>query len=415
MLGVHTHVVMSTPRQLRLRSTSTSSSVCSSPTCLRGTCHHRRTIVVITGGNGVLGSHIARLVYSHWSEVGEIRLYDSKPPDANLITSITGYTTSKDKPKVSYYPGNVLDSDALSTAFVKADVVVHCAAVVENGSPMARRKMKSVNVDGTQKVVQTCLECGVRALVFTGSLAQVLSLPKRHGCVMRYDEEDDSPKGTSELIFPHYGGSKCEAENLVLLANGQDGKNGSKLFTCSLRLPVMFGEKDSTFIPVGLRAAKHCFGYLLPIGLRAQSGTTMQSLYIGNGAWAHVLAAQKLLNPERQVEIGGKYYYIGDHSPVCSMTNFQAQFLDPVGYRVFPVGVPLFLMMILAYFIEFLLLILSLFGVDYGIVLNRGSVRYAKLSHLYSWERAKNELEYEPLYSHKTALAKSMDYYRRVL
>ena len=409
------YVAMSTPRQLRLRSTSTSNSVCSSPTCLSGTCNHRRTIVVITGGIGALGSHIARLVYSHWSEVREIRLYDTKPPDANVITSITGYATSNDKPKVSYYPGNVLDSDALRTVFVKADVVIHCAAVVENGSLQARRKMKLVNVDGTRKVVQTCLECGVRALVFTGSLSQVLSLSKHHNCEVRYDEDNDSLKGTSELIFPHYGGSKCEAENLVLLANGQEGKNGSKLFSCSLRLPVMFGEMDSMFIPVGLRAAKHCFGYLVPIGLTAQSGTTMQSLYVGNGAWAHVLAAQKLLNPERQAEIGGKYYYIGDHSPVCSMANFQAQFLGPVGYRVFPVGVPLFLMMILAYFVEFLLLLLSLFGLDYGVVLNRGSVRYAKLSHSYSWERAKNELEYEPLYSHKTALAKSMDYYRKVL
>ena len=414
MEGERDTAVHATPRQLRLRSTSTSSSVCSSP-CTPSTGQLRRTIVVITGGSGSLGSHIARLIYSHWSEVHEIRLYDCKPPDANLITSITGYATSRDKPKVSYFPGSVLDSEELCTAFVKADVVIHCAAVVESGSLVARRKMKAVNVDGTQKVVQACLECGIHALVFTGSLSQALSLPKRRNLAVRYNEDNDPPKGANELIFPHYGGSKCQAENLVLLANGQEGKNGSKLFTCSLRLPVMFGEKDSLFIPTCLRAAKHCFGYLVPIGLRAQSGTTMQSLYIGNGAWAHVLAAQKLLNPLNQMEIGGKYYYIGDYSPVCSIANFQEQFLSPLGYRVSPVGVPLFLMMVLAYLIEFLLLLLSLLGVDCGVVLNRASVRYAKLSHSYSWERAKDKLEYEPFYSHKTALAKSMDYYRKVL
>ena len=48
----------------------------------------------------------------------------------------------------------------------------------------------------------------------------------------------------------------------------------------------------------------------------------------------HVVAAQKLLDSERQTEIGGKYYCIGDHSPICSMANFQAQFLNPLGYRL---------------------------------------------------------------------------------
>ena len=404
---------MSTPRSLR-RSTSSSSSVCSSP-CLGGGAQHRgKTVVVITGGSGALGSHIARLVYSQWSEIHEIRLYDCRPPDASLITSITGYATSIDKPKVSYYPGDILDSDALSSAFVKADVVFHCAAIVENGSVVARRKMKKVNVDGTQNVIQACLECGVRALVFTGSLTQVLSLPKHHR-VARYEEASDPPRETKELMFPYYGGSKSKAENLALLANGQMGKDGNKLHTCSLRLPAMFGEKDSHFITTGLWAAKHCCGYLVPIGLTARPGTTMQSLYIGNAAWAHVLAAQKLLDPEKQTEIGGKYYYIGDHSPVCSMANFQAQFLNPLGYRVLPVGIPLFIVMVLAYFLEFVQLLLSFLGVDIGVVLNRGSVRFAKLSHSFSWERARNELEYEPLYSHKTALAKSMEYYRRVL
>ena len=371
-------------------------------------------MVVITGGSGALGSHIARLVYSQWSEVKEIRLYDRTPPDAGLITFITGYTTAKDHPKISYYPGSVLDADTLASALVKTDVVIHCAAVVENGSWVARRRMKSVNVDGTQKVVQACLECGVRALVFTGSLTQVLSLEKRQK-VVRYEEESDPPRGTENLIFPHYGGSKSKAENLVLLANGQEGKSGNQLYTCSLRLPGMFGEKDATFIPTGLRAAKHCFGYLVPLGLRAQSGTTMQSLYIGNGAWAHVVAAQKLLDPEKRSKIGGKYYYIGDHSPVCSLANFQAQFLNPLGYRVSPVGVPLFFIMLLAYFVEFVLLLLSFLKFDFKVILSRASVRYAKLSHSFSWERAKSELQYEPLFSHKTALAKSMDYYRKMV
>ena len=405
---------MSTHRSLRRSSSTSSSTISSFPSLGGGAQCRSKTVVVITGGSGALGSHIARLVYSHWSEVTEIRLYDNRPPDASLITSITGYATCKDKPKISYYPGDILNNDKLASTLVKADVVIHCAAIVENGSAVARRKMKKVNVDGTQNVIQACLECGVRALVYTGSLTQVQALPKHHR-VVRYSEASDPPVETRELTFPYYGGSKSQAENLVLLANGQEGKDGNKLHTCSLRLPVMFGERDSHFVLTGLRAAKRCCGYLVPIGLTPRTGVTMQSLYIGNGAWAHVLAAQKLLDPERQGEIGGEYYYIGDHSPVCSMANFQAQFLNPLGYRVLPMGIPLFVVLILAYFLEFMQLFLSFIGFDVRVVLNRGTVKFAKLSHSFSWEKARNELQYEPLYSHKTALAKSMEYYRRVL
>lgn len=405
---------MSTHRSLRRSSSTSSSTISSFPSLGGGAQCRSKTVVVITGGSGALGSHIARLVYSHWSEVTEIRLYDNRPPDASLITSITGYATCKDKPKISYYPGDILNNDKLASTLVKADVVIHCAAIVENGSAVARRKMKKVNVDGTQNVIQACLECGVRALVYTGSLTQVQALPKHHR-VVRYSEASDPPVETRELTFPYYGGSKSQAENLVLLANGQEGKDGNKLHTCSLRLPVMFGERDSHFVLTGLRAAKRCCGYLVPIGLTPRTGVTMQSLYIGNGAWAHILAAQKLLDPERQGEIGGEYYYIGDHSPVCSMANFQAQFLNPLGYRVLPMGIPLFVVLILAYFLEFMQLFLSFIGFDVRVVLNRGTVKFAKLSHSFSWEKARNELQYEPLYSHKTALAKSMEYYRRVL
>lgn len=105
-------------------------------------------------------------------------------------------------------------------------------------------------------------------------------------------------------------------------------------------------------------------------------------------------------------------YYIGDHTPISTMAKFQAQFLHPLGYKVVPVGVPLFFMMMVAYLIEFCLLLLSFVRIDVRCPLNRGSLRYFKVSHSFSWDKARKELGYEPLYSHKAALARSMEYYR---
>lgn len=367
------------------------------------------TTVAITGGSGFLGSQVAKLVYSRWKDVQEIRLFDCEAPRQSTLTNITGFTGPSNKPKVSYFPGNILDTDSLLTTFVKIDVVIHCAAVVENGSVVARRKMKKVNIQGTQKVIEACLECGVHVLVMTGSLAQVLTKSKPH---TRFDETVILPED-GDLVFPYYGGSKNVAERLVLEANGRVGKNGTKLYTCSLRCPVMFGEDDREFVMSVLRVAKQCCGYFVPV--RSKYGTTMQSLYIGNGAWAHVVAAQRLLDKETRSKIGGHFYYIGDHSPVCSMTDFQSHFLRPLGYRVFPVGIPVFLLVLVAFFVEFLAIVLAFVRVDLRTNLNRGSLQFLELSHSYSWEKAQNELQYEPLYKHNIAMARSMEYYRKVL
>lgn len=391
----------------------------------------KRRVLVITGGSGWLGSTIARLAYSHWDDLQEIRLFDLKPPESGVISAITGFSPAASKPKVSYYHGSILNEDALLACFTKADAVIHCAALVENGSILLRRHMKTVNVDGTQKVIQSCLECGVRALVFTGSITQVMEANTPQP--VRYDESH--PPGTKELIFSHYAGSKNEAENLVLLADGKEGKVGVPIRTCSLRCPMMYGEGDSTVIPSVIRAARSCFGYLIPMGLTGNNGITTSSLYVGNGAWGHVVAARKLLDlggahcgtnesggsatsiettSNTEPDIGGKFYYIGDHTPNCSTSNFMAQFLRPLGYRVLPLGIPFWVMRVLVFFWEFVRIVLAFLRFDVKSGLNRTNLQYSKLSYSLSWDKAKRELDYAPLYSHKTALAQSMEFYRKV-
>lgn len=392
-----------------------------------GTGSCKKLILVITGGNGWLGSTIAKLAYERWDNLEEIRLFDSNPPDRSVISGITGFSTPAGRPKVSYQPGSVLDEGALLACFTKADAVIHCAAVVEKGSVLARRRMKSVNVDGTQRVIEACLECGVRALVFTGSLTQVIGTDMAKP--IHYDESYQIKR--EELIYPHYGGSKNEAENLVLLANKQEGREGVPLRTCSLRCPLMYGEGDRNVVPIAIQAAKRCFGYYVPVGLMGNNAVTMQSLYVGNGAWAHILAAKKLLGLGdssyageakngvvdcfTSTDIGGKFYYIGDHSPISSMTNFMAEFLRPLGYRVLPFGVPFWLVRVVVFFLEFLVILLAFLRIDVSSNMNRSTLRYMKASHSISWDRASKELEYAPLFSHKTALARSMEFYRNGL
>ena len=364
-------------------------------------------VVLITGGSGGVGCEIAKLVYSHWPGVQEVRLLDRVPPQQSLITSITGYSDGGGKPRVSYYPGDVLKADDLRVCFTKTDVVFHCAGVVDNGSVMTRKKMKKVNVEGSRNVIDACLDCGVQALVFTGSLAQVYSASSKP---VRFDESF-SPPHNAELLFPHYGGSKRAAEMLVLGANERTGKDRVSLHTCSLRCPPMYGESDTQLVPSALKVK--CCGFSVRVG---SNTTTMQSVYIGNAAWAHVRAAQKLMSEDDREKIAGNFYYIGDDSPAWPLSDYHGQFLKRFGIRQLPLlRVPVFVLMILAYIFDFFLILLAFVRVDGKTVLNRSSVRFLKLSHSFSWDKARKDLQYEPMFDRNAAIARSVEYYRQML
>ena len=365
-------------------------------------------VVLITGGNGRLGREIARLVYERWPGVQEIRLLDMIPPQQAAISGITGYGESCGKPRVSYCPYDVTKVEDLRVCFAKVHVVIHCAALMDDGSLFTRRRMTRVNVEGTRNVIDACLDCGVKALVFTGTMAQVYTSSIKSP--VRFDESFEIPRN-AELLFPHYGGSKGAAEVLVLEANQRRGKDRVTLHTCSLRLPPLYGECDANLILSGLRMAKYSCGLSLHVGTRHK---TMQSLYSGNAAWAHVLTAQRLIDDDTRENIGGNFYYIGDDSPAWSLGEYHRQFLKPFGYRRIPyLRVPIWLLMIVAYLLEFLAILLSLVNIHFGNSLTRASVRWLDYSHSYTWERARRELGYEPLFDRSAALARSVEYYRQ--
>ena len=365
-------------------------------------------VVVITGGSGRLGKEIAKLVYTHWSGVQEIRLLDVTPPQQSAITGITGYGESCGKPRVSYCPYDVTKVDDLRVCFVKVSVVIHCAAVIENGSIMNKGKMKSVNVEGTRNVIDVCLDCGVQALVFTGSLAQVYTSSIKNP--VRFDETMKISRN-ADLLFPHYGGSKSAAEELILEANKRRGKDRVLLHTCSLRCPPLYGECDTNLILSSLKMAKYACGFSIQMGSKYK---TIQSLYTGNAAWAHVVAAQRLVDENSRDTVGGNFYYIGDDSPAWTLGEYHRQFLKPFGFMQIPfIRIPICLLMVVAYLTEFFAILLAFVGIEVKTDLTRASIRWLDYSHSFSWEKARKELQYEPLFDRNAALARSVEYYRQ--
>ena len=100
------------------------------------------------------------------------------------------------------------------------------------------------------------------------------------------------------------------AEKAVLAANGSMTKNGGTLQTCALRPMCIYGERSPLISNIIIMALKHK-GILRSFG----KFNTANPVYVGNVAWAHILAARGLRDPKKSPNIQGEFYYISDDTP----------------------------------------------------------------------------------------------------
>lgn len=143
--------------------------------------------LVITGGAGFFGFHIARAFPNH-----DLVFLDLENiPDSELPAEAQS---------VKRIQADVRDFDALRNAFKGADVVVHAAAALPLWKPA---KIRSVNFDGTRAVLAVAQEVGVSRVVHISSTA-VYGIPDHHPL-----SEEDALRGVGP-----YGESKVAAEGL---------------------------------------------------------------------------------------------------------------------------------------------------------------------------------------------------------
>ena len=368
--------------------------------------------VLITGGCGFLGSHIARCVYNRFTDSKLMLLDNNCGGFKGCKKMICGNEEDK---RIELGPVDVTNDRQLNKCFsiFQPDVVFHCAGMSELSAIINERlvsdRMNEVNVFGTQCVVNACKTNGVRVLVYTGSIAQVL--PKKSRKQLVVDEGYDFLNGN--LLARSYGQSKMAGEKIVRDAGQRDD---DCLKTCSIRCPPLYGEFDTNFIPNIALAAQKYFNLYPPFG---NPDHTMAAMYVVNAAHAHVCAAEKLLHKDNNTRelVNRNFFFVGDDTPSKWAYDFNMSFLGQFGFRVLPryVRLPIVITTILFYiFVAVILFFHAFFHINFpSPILNyRRQIKIVSVNHKVEWRRAESVLGYSPPICYKMAFDRSITSYK---
>lgn len=148
--------------------------------------------ILITGGTGFLGVHLARFfIKKNYA----VTLFDVADLDAEDL-----------KGKVKVIKGDIRNESDIEKAVEGQEYVVHAAAALP--IVVSKKIIYDININGTETVLDACLHNKVKRVLFISSTA-VYGVPKH------LPETEDSPLDP----IGYYGESKVEGEKLCLEYN----------------------------------------------------------------------------------------------------------------------------------------------------------------------------------------------------
>jgi len=118
---------------------------------------------IVTGSTGFIGNALVRELLRRGKEVRALVRSTSD------ISSLEGLEIEK-------AVWDIHNTDSLMKAFRGADTVYHLAAMISI-MPGDWALIRNTNLEGTRKVIDACLKCGVKRLVYTSSIHALKETP----------------------------------------------------------------------------------------------------------------------------------------------------------------------------------------------------------------------------------------------
>lgn len=340
-----------------------------------------RPIILVTGASGFLGTRIV-----------EELLDPNSPIKASKVIGfdIKDYSEEK-KEGFSFILGDICDYSQVKKALEGIDIVIHSAAIIDWGTKSEEDVLES-NLGGTKNIIEACKENGVKKLVYTSSLDAVFT----GSALVDIDESQPYPEKHANV----YCESKHLAEIEVIEANAEN------LRTCVLRPGDIYGEKDPYHIDPLIDMAKS--GFYVRLG---DGKSKCQHVYVGNMAYAHVLAANALWEENKKVE--GQIYFITDGEGDNFFTFFDA-IVSGAGYSISPKNfwIPKNIAYVMGTFSEWTAILVRPIK-KYNPKFSRFAVTYTCTDFTFSADKAKRDFSFTPKFNHKESIANTIAYYSK--
>jgi len=313
--------------------------------------------VFVTGAGGFLGQAICRFLRS-------------------VNIKVTGFARSP-YPElvqlgVKMIQGDITDIKALNTAMKGCDLVFHVAA--KAGVWGSKSDYFQPNIEGCDNVIRACKVHGIQRLVYTSTPSVTFAGVDEAGI--------DERQPYAAKFLNYYAQSKAQAEQQVLAANVSNFK------TVALRPHLIWGPNDPHLVPRVIQRARA--GRLKLIG---KEDKLVDTIYVDNAAYAHILAALKLT--EIDSPCAGKAYFLSNDEPI-TMANMLNNILNCVKLPPVTKRVPSSLAYGVGVLLEWLYLTL---GKKEEPMMTRFVARQLSTSHYFDISAAKKDLGYQPFIS----------------
>ena len=129
-------------------------------------------MVLVTGGTGLLGSHLllklvndnieVRALYRTTEKLEEVKkIFGYYCPNANTLFK-----------KINWVKGDILDIPSLESAFIQVTYVYHCAAYI-SFNPSDFKLLERINREGTANIVNMCIAVGVKKLCHVSTIGTI--------------------------------------------------------------------------------------------------------------------------------------------------------------------------------------------------------------------------------------------------
>ncbi|KAM9843330.1 putative short-chain dehydrogenase/reductase family 42E member 2 [Aulostomus maculatus] len=371
-------VASSPAATIRHRVNGAMTASCSGPECVASRLGEEAALasgfsperVLVTGGGGYFGFRLGRALARQGMTVVLLDL--NKPPCEVPDGAV-------------FYQNDIRDYSSLYKVCEGVDCVFHTASYGMSGpEQLKKEQVESVNVEGTNNVINACKERSVPRLVYTSTINVVFA-----GEPIEDGDETSVPYVPPDAHIDHYSRTKAIAEQMVLSANGCSLKGGGLLRTCVLRPCGIYGPEERRHLHrVMVNVERRFFSFRF-----GDPQARMNWVHVDNLVLAHTLAAEAL-TLKRSCIASGQVYFINDGVSV-NLFEWLTPLFERLGHSRPLISLPASLIYSAAILVEYLHVVLRPV-VDVPLLFTRSEVRTIAVSHTFKIDKARRELSYCP-------------------